>query len=128
MGDIETFHPSRIGHGVRSIEDPELISFMKKEDIHIEVCPTSNIQTNVYDTIADHTADKIYRTGLSMSINTDGRMISPVTLTSEYKTMEQVFGWNKEHFLKCNLEAIKHAFTSDKIKAELTEKIRKGFS
>ena len=124
---LQHFHPSRIGHGVRSIEDPELINFMKKEDIHIEVCPTSNIQTNVYDAISDHPADKIYQTGLSMSINTDGRMISPVTLNSEYKTLQQVFGWGKEHFLKCNLEAIDHAFTSDKIKTELKERIRKGF-
>lgn len=125
---LQHFHPSRIGHGVRCIEDPELISFMKKGGIHIEVCPTSNIQTNIYDTIADHTADKIYRSGLSMSINTDGRTVSPVTLTGEYQTMQQVFGWNKEHFLKCNLEAIEHAFTSEATKAELREKIKKGFS
>jgi adenosine deaminase len=125
---LQHFHPSRIGHGIRCIEDPELISFMKKKGIHIEVCPTSNIQTNVYDTIADHTADTIYRSGLSMSINTDGRTVSPVTLTSEYQTMQRVFGWNKEHFLKCNLQAIEHAFTTDKIKAGLKEKIKKGFS
>ena len=78
--------------------------------------------------INDHPADKIYRTGLSMSINTDGRTVSPVTLTSEYETLHQVFGWDKEQLLKCNLEAIAHAFTSEEVKIELAERIRKGFS
>ncbi|HEY6504222.1 MAG TPA: adenosine deaminase [Chitinophagaceae bacterium] len=125
---LKHFHPSRIGHGVRSIEDPELVEFIKKKNIHLEVCPTSNIQCNVYDKITDHSADKIYKAGVSMSINTDARTVSPVTLSSEYGVMQKVFGWDKEHFLKCNLDAISHAFIPASVKAELAEKIKKGFS
>ena len=124
---LQHFHPSRIGHGVRSAEDTTLLAFLKKENIHLEVCPTSNIQTNVYDTIENHTADKIYKAGVSMSINTDCRTISDVTLVSEYKTLEKIFSWNKEHFLKCNLEAIEHSFTTKEKKERLKEKILAGF-
>ena len=109
---LKHFHPSRIGHGVRSAEDTTLLSFLKKENIHVEVCPTSNIQTNVYDKIEHHTADKIYKSGVSMSINTDCRTISDTTLANEYNKMEKTFNWDKEHFLKCNLEAINHSFTT----------------
>jgi len=64
------------------------------------------VQTNVFNTIEDHTADKIYNAGVSMSIKTDARTISNVTLADEYRLMERVFRWDKAHFKKCNLEAI----------------------
>ena len=48
---LNHFHPSRIGHGVRSAEDEKLLQFLKEKNIHLEVCPTSNIQVNVFDTI-----------------------------------------------------------------------------
>jgi adenosine deaminase len=117
------FHPSRIGHGVRSAEDDKLLDFLKKENIHLEVCLTSNVQTNVVDTIGDHPADKIYNWGVSMSINTDSRTITPATLTSEYALLEKTFNWKKDHFLKCNLEAIEHAFCSAAVKEKLKQKI-----
>ena len=120
---LENFRPSRIGHGVRSAEDPELMAFLKKEGIHLEVCPTSNVQTNVVETIKDHPADRIYRSGVSMSVNTDARTISNTTLTNEYELLQEEFDWGKAHFLKCNLEAIEHAFASDEVKATLREKI-----
>lgn len=121
------FHPSRIGHGVRSVEDPALLAFLKKTDIHLEVCPTSNVQTNVIGTIDQHPADKIYQSGVSMSINTDARTISNVTLSDEYQTLAQLFHWEKSHFLKCNLEAIAHAFIPEAQKEILREKIRAAY-
>lgn len=120
---LKNFHPSRIGHGVRSIEDSVLIEFLKQKDIHLEVCPTSNVQTNVIDKIENHPVDKIYKSGISMSINTDARTISDVDLRKEYETLDKYFNWGKEHFLKCNLEAIKHAFISSEKKAILAQKI-----
>jgi adenosine deaminase len=58
VGTLKNFHPSRIGHGVLSAEDEQLLSFLKENDIHLEVCPTSNIQVNVFDKIEDHTATR----------------------------------------------------------------------
>lgn len=124
---LQHFHPSRIGHGVRSIEDHELIAFLQEKNIHLEVCPTSNVQTNVVDEIKNHPADKIYQSGISMSINTDARTIANVTLASEYALLESVFNWQKAHFLTCNLEAIEHAFTSAEKKAQLKERIRLAY-
>lgn len=120
---LQHFHPSRIGHGVRCTEDAGLMAFLKKKNIHLEVCPTSNIQTNVYNTIQDHAINKIYNQGLSMSISTDARTISDVTLTSEYKLLGQIFQWDKMHFLKCNMEAINHGFITENKKALLREKL-----
>ena len=124
---LENFHPLRIGHGVRSAEDSNLLAFLKANNIHLEVCPTSNIQVNVFDNIEDHSANKIYNSGVSMSINTDGRTISNVTLAGEYNVMSQVFDWNKQHFKKCNLEAIKHSFATEKIKEKIRALIESSY-
>jgi adenosine deaminase len=107
---LRHFEPSRIGHGVRSAEDPELLVHLRDQRIHLEVCPTSNVQTNVFDRIQDHNADLLYKSGVSLGINTDTRTISNVTLVDEYGVMEAVFGWGPEQLLKCNLEAVEHAF------------------
>ncbi|MBM3416580.1 MAG: adenosine deaminase [Bacteroidetes bacterium] len=120
---LEHFHPSRIGHGVRSAEDDRLLDSLKKESIHLEICPTSNVQTNVVDTIKSHPADKIYRHGVSMSLNTDCRTISDVTLSSEFALMTSGFNWQKDHFLYCTLEAIQHAFCSGDLKEKLKQKV-----
>jgi adenosine deaminase len=125
---LANFHPSRIGHGVRSVEDESLLSFLKENNIHLEVCPTSNVQTNVVNKIQDHPADKIYRTGISMSINTDCRTISDTTLNKEYDLLTKTFNWQKAQFLKCNLEAISHAFCSAEMKEVLKQKIAIAYS
>ncbi|HEX5652766.1 MAG TPA: adenosine deaminase, partial [Chitinophagaceae bacterium] len=125
---LHEFRPARIGHGVRSFEDPALVAFIKRNNIHLEVCPTSNIQTNVFDRIENHVVDKIYRSGVSMSINTDARTITDTTLTKEYGVLEKIFNWNKENFLHCNLEAIRHAFIEEEKKEALRTRLIAGFN
>jgi adenosine deaminase len=125
---LDHFHPSRIGHGVRSAEDDKLLDYLKEKNIHLEVCPTSNIQTNVVNTIKEHPADKIYNWGVSMSVNTDARTITPVTLSSEYSVLEKTFNWTKEHFLKCNLEAIAHSFCDTELKEKLKRQIISAYN
>ncbi|WP_336515793.1 adenosine deaminase [Pollutibacter soli] len=124
---MENFRPTRIGHGIRSIEDGGLINFLRENDIHLEVCPTSNVQTNVVDRMDDHPAAKIFDQGISMSINTDARTISDVTLGSEYEVMKTIFNWKQSHFLRCNLEAMRHAFTTEDIRRKISHKILNGY-
>lgn len=125
---LENFQPNRIGHGVRSAEDPKLLEYLKAHDIHLEICPTSNVQTDVFDHIEHHTCDMIYNSGVSMSINTDARTISNVSLADEYQLLVKVFGWEKAHFLRCNLEAIRHAFIPEEEKEVLRHVLLDGFS
>lgn len=122
------FHPQRIGHGVRSIEDPALLAHLVSHNIHLEVCPTSNVQTDVVPAIKDHPVDRLYKAGVSLSINTDARTISDTTLTKEYRVLQQQFAWGKEELLHCNLQAVAHAFTSPERKAALILQLQAGFS
>lgn len=120
---LNHFRPSRIGHGVRCTEDPELIKHLKEKGIHLEVCPTSNIQTDIFNEIKDHNINTLYNSGISLSVNTDCRTISDVSLNSEYEILQEVFGWVKEHFYHCNCEAAKHAFTTPEIKSDLLKQL-----
>ncbi|MCW3466659.1 adenosine deaminase [Chitinophaga nivalis] len=124
---LDKFRPRRIGHGVRCIEDPALLLWLKTHGIHLEVCPTSNIQTAVFDNMAQHAADRIFKAGISMSINTDARTISDTTLTAEYRLLEQTFQWNRHHFKQCNLAAIDHAFAPDTVKAAIRRQIEAAY-
>lgn len=124
---LEEFKPSRIGHGVRSAEDQELMKYLNKHDIHLEVCPTSNVQTNVFDTIEDHSINTLFSNDISLSVNTDTRTISDVTLDSEYELLEQVFDWDKQRFLDANLEAIDHAFTNEQTKEKLRRTVCEAY-
>lgn len=121
------FHPARIGHGVRSIEDPKLLDHLKKKNIHLEVCPTSNVQTGIYDSVADHQINDIYTNGNSLSVNTDGRAISNVSLEEEYQNLTRHFDWQTEQFLRVNEYAIEAAFCDEDTKGKLRERLLDGF-
>jgi adenosine deaminase len=120
---LREFQPSRIGHGVRSIEDPNLIDHLKRERIHLEVCPTSNLQTGISREFAEHAVDELYRAGVPLSISTDTRTITNITLTEEYRNLEEHFGWTSKDLLACNQAAIDAAFVEESIKRELRARL-----
>lgn len=124
---IREFAPQRIGHGVRSVEDPALVDYLRTHNIHLEVCPTSNIQTNVYADLASHPIDKLFRSGVSIGINTDARTISDVTLEQEYQKLAQTFRWGEPEFLACNLAALEHAFALPEVKTSLRHRLVAGY-
>ena len=124
---LRLLHPSRIGHGVRSIEDPALIEHLRKERVHLEVCPTSNLQTNIYNTFTDHPINRLYQSDISLSVNTDARTITDITLTEEYEKLHRFFAWEKQHFLRCNLEALHASFLPETVRQELMAQLEESY-
>ncbi len=64
---LQHFAPSRLGHGVCSITDPVLLEEIRQRKVHLEACPSCNVQTNCYDSYADHPVDKLYRAGFPLA-------------------------------------------------------------
>jgi adenosine deaminase len=124
---LRLLQPTRIGHGVRCIEDAVLVEHLKKERIHLEVCPTSNLQTNIYDTFTDHPINAFYELGLSFSVNTDCRTVTDITLVEEYEKLRQYFAWDKQQFLYCNLEAIRASFLPETVKLRLSAQLQASY-
>jgi adenosine deaminase len=120
---LRAFEPSRIGHGVRSIEDAVLVEHLRSENIHLEVCPTSNLQTGIVEGYEDHAVDRLFRAGLSLGINTDTRTITNITLTQEYEKLRQHFGWGPEEILACNRAALNAAFVDQRVRQKLLQRL-----
>jgi adenosine deaminase len=128
----ETIHllqPARIGHGTRSIEDAELVQYLVEHRIHLELCPSSNVQ--IIPSIADiskHPIDKLYRANVSLNINTDTRMLTPTTLNRESEQIARVFAWRCDDFLRTNLMAIDAVFADDAEKARLRQAVLAAYA
>lgn len=112
-------HAQRIGHGVRLEENPELKKKLIDLQIPLEMCPTSNVQTNATKTFDTHPADRYLKDGVCVTINTDSNTITPSNLTKEYEILDQTFGWGIDEFKKTQLNAIDHSFLSKDEKTEL---------
>jgi adenosine deaminase len=121
---LELLRPKRIGHGVRSAEDPKLVEHLRRTGIHLELCPSSNVQ--IVESIgswSNHPIDRLYREGVSVSISTDTRTLTPTTLRDEYGLLQRHFGWSPSDLLSTNLAAIDSAFVDESTKMTLRERV-----
>jgi adenosine deaminase len=125
---LQQLQPSRIGHGVRSIEDPRLIDYLIEHRIHLEICPTCNVQIDIFPTYADHPINTLYQRGVSLGISTDCRTITNVTLNEEYEKMARVFGWGANDFLQVNLNALEVSFQPPEICQQLKQHLRETYA
>lgn len=108
---------------MRSFEDPKLVEHLKKERIHLELCPSSNVQTRACPTYGEHPIDSLLRQGVSLGINTDTRTITNVSLNDEYSLLQEHFNWGDAEFLDCNRAAIDAAFVDETVRKRLHEKL-----
>src|SRR5579863_6140366 len=117
---LRLLDPQRIGHGTRSIEDPKLVEHLHRKRIHLEVCPSANVQ--IIPSIAsmeEHPIDRLYRAGVFLNVNSDSRMLTPTTLTREYECLQRVFIWSEQDLLRANLMGLDAAFVDDGVKQRL---------
>lgn len=116
----------RIGHGVKVIDDEALMERVIKENILLEVCVTSNYQTEAIK--RRHPIEKLYRKGVKISINTDNDTVSGIDINREYARILQETKMDIEDLIKCNTNSIPFIFADDKTKNKLLnmyEKIKK---
>ncbi len=93
---LECFRPARIGHGVRAAEGAEVMALLKKQNVVLEVCPTSNVQTGASRSLREHQLKQLYEAGVKVTINTDDPRVSRTTLTNEYCLAVEQIGLSLE--------------------------------
>ena len=121
---LERLAPTRIGHGVRSSEDPALVEHLRQTGVHLEVCPYCNVQIDLYPTLSAHPIDHLYRAGVSLNVNTDARGVTPTTLSADYERLAETFGWGPADLLQTNLHAAAAAFAPPELKAALAQRLQ----
>lgn len=82
---VEVLGADRIGHGIRAVEDSDLIAQLAARGAVLEVCPTSNVHSGVVANLSVHPLAELFRRGVKTTINTDDPLISNITLGSELK-------------------------------------------
>ena len=110
----------RLGHGVRIIDDIDiegegaslgrLASFVRDRRIPLELCPTSNVHTGAVDSIAEHPIGILRDLGFRVTVNTDNRLMSNVSMTSEMTDLNEAFDWSLDDFRWLTINAMKSAF------------------
>jgi adenosine deaminase len=111
----------RLGHGVRIVDDiavrPDgrvalgrLAAYVRDRRIPLEMCPTSNVHTGAAPSIEEHPIDLLRRLRFRVTVNTDNRLMSGITLSSEFATLARTFGIGLDEMEWLTLNAMKSAF------------------
>ncbi|MCF3972064.1 adenosine deaminase [Paracoccus salsus] len=101
---------TRIGHGVRAIEDPALVRDLAERQIVLEVCPGSNIALGLYPDWTAHPIARLADAGVRVTVSTDDPPFFHTSMRHEYNRLADAFGWGDEDFAQMNRWAIEAAF------------------
>ncbi|MGP7995892.1 MAG: adenosine deaminase [Streptosporangiaceae bacterium] len=111
----------RLGHGVRIVDDirigadgtaslGRLASYVRDRRVPLEMCPTSNVQTGAARSIEEHPIGLLRQLSFRVTVNTDNRLMSEVTLSSEFHRLAEAFGYGWSDFEWLTINAMKSAF------------------
>lgn len=118
---IRNLGAERIGHAIRSVEDPALMDYLDEHNIGVESCLTSNVQTSCVPDYASHPLKTFLEHGIRATINTDDPGISAITLPYEYETAAPQAGLTPEQIRQGQVNALEAAFLSEEEKRNLRE-------
>lgn len=116
----------RVGHGVRAIEDPDLIREIVDREITLEVCPGSNVVLGLYQDFASHPIAKLRDAGVNVTVSTDDPPFFHTNLRREYEMLAQAFGWDAGDFAALNEIALNAAFCDEDTRARVKKGLEKS--
>jgi adenosine deaminase len=133
---LDGAHAERLGHGVRIVDDVAedgslgpLAQRVRDEQVPLEVAPTSNVQTGAFPSLAEHPVDRLHRLGFAVTMNTDNRLMSGVSASSEFTDVARTFGWTWDDVQTVTERALAAAFTTDVERKRLRDEVvRPGFA
>jgi len=113
----------RIGHGIAAARDPELMAYLREHHIPLEVCPTSNLRTQVVRSYEEHPLPMLVANGVPVSINSDDPPMFSTTLNREYEIAADLLGLDAAGVADLAKNAAEHSFLTDAGKAALNAEI-----
>jgi adenosine deaminase len=93
-GALDVLHADRIGHGVRAVEDPDLVRRLADEQVTCDVSVASNLVLGLYPSVKEHAIGTLVDAGVPVTINTDDPLLFGPGLLEEYTTVRDAFGWD----------------------------------
>lgn len=120
---IRDLKAERIGHGVRAIENAELIREIVDKGVVLEVCPGSNVALGVYPKWSDHPIALLREAGVNVTVSTDDPPFFHTTMTDEYEMLSRTFGWDDADFAALGVTAAEAAFCNAETRARIIRKL-----
>ena len=124
---LKVLQVERIGHGIRAMEDPSLMQYLKEKQIPIELCPTANLRTGVVNSIYDHPVKAFYEMGLNIFLNSDDPKMFNTSLCNEYQIVMKAFNFNLRDVRSLTENAIASAWFDDQMKSRMKDAVRSYF-
>jgi len=120
---LEACRPQRIGHGIRAVEDPELLDELVRRRLPLEVSPTSNVRLGNADSYDAHPLATLYSRGVPLSINTDDPAFFGTTLVEEYLHAARMLDLEPQGVAGLARAAVGHSFLPATAQAEIESEI-----
>jgi len=106
----------RIGHGVRLVEDGDLMNYINDHRIPLECCPSSNVQTKAVKRMEDHPIRLFFDLGLRVTVNTDNRLVTNTTVSREFHRLHTELNFSLDEIKEIIIMGFKSAFLPYAIK------------
>ncbi len=120
---LRNLRVTRIGHGVRAIEDAALVREIVDHEITLEICPGSNVALGVYPDVKSHPIEKLRNAGVKVTVSTDDPPFFRTSLHSEYDMLNSAFGWDHDVFMEINKTAANAAFCDTETRLRVLKKL-----
>ncbi|MEK1866504.1 MAG: adenosine deaminase [Ensifer adhaerens] len=120
---LDHVRPSRISHGVRAIEDADLVRRLADEGVVLEVCPGSNISLQVFPDFASHPLWALHEAGVRVTLNSDDPPFFHTSLAQEYDIASAVMGFSDDEINGMTRTAIEAAFVDEATRQRLLTRI-----
>jgi len=121
---LDMIRPSRIGHGVRAIENPDLVKRIAEEGVVLECCPGSNVALSVFPSFAEHPFPALKAAGCRVTLNSDDPPYFWTSLKREYDIAAKHFGMGEKELLGVTKTALEAAFVDRKTRQVLLGKLK----
>ncbi len=116
---LEFLLAERIDHGIRAVEDPDLVKELADRQIPLNVCPGSNVQLGHYPDRASHPLDTLRRAGVRVSVNTDDPALMHTSVVTEYAESARAYAWDSHTLRQVARTSIEAAFCDDDVRRRL---------
>jgi adenosine deaminase len=114
---------TRIGHGVRSIEDPSLVEELARRGIVLECCPTSNVVLGLYGSYEDHPLPALRAAGVKITLGSDDPPYFGASIGGEYELCREHFGFDDDELRAISRTAVEAAFCEETLKERLIQSV-----
>ena len=126
-GSIDGLGAVRIGHGIRCLEDSDLVDELVSRGTTLEVCPSSNVCLNVVGSWEEHPLPRLIESGLKVTINSDDPPMFSTTVTDEWRRAQSTFDLDKTTIRELTMNAVDACLLPDDKKQSLKQEVESQF-